>query len=147
MLSISAEQVEPVPGGRWALEAVVGHDNWWSSGYLRQVASQVDQVAIMSYDSVLWSGSAYSGFVRDETRIALRAVPRSVSLLVGVPAYAGHDLVHDSAAETTAAGIRGVRLALSAGNPANRPVGVALYVDFAATPGDWTSYRSDWLNP
>lgn len=32
MLSVSAEQVEPVPGGRWALEAVVGHASWWSRG-------------------------------------------------------------------------------------------------------------------
>ncbi len=147
MLSVSAEQIEPVPGGRWAMEALVGHDSWWSSSYLRQVASRVDQVAIMSYDSVLWTASAYSGFVRDETRIAFRAVPPNVALLIGVPAYYGHDLVHDSAAENVAAGIRGVRLALPHGTPWDRAVGVALYVDFAATQSDWNAYRSDWVEP
>jgi len=146
MLSISAEQVEPVPGGRWALEAVVGHDNWWSSGYLHQVASRVEQVAIMSYDSVLWTSSSYSGFVRDETRIALGAVPRNVALLIGVPAYEGHSFVHDSAAETTAAGIRGVRLALPQA-PTDRAVGVALYIDFGATRADWAAYWSGWVDP
>jgi len=147
MLSISAEQVEPVPGGRWALESVVGHGNWWSSGYLHQVASRVDQVAIMSYDSVLWTASSYSGFVRDEMRIALGAVPDNVALLMGVPAYEGHSLVHDSAAETTAAGIRGVRLALPHGTPTDRAVGIALYIDFGATRADWAAYRSDWVDP
>lgn len=147
MLSISAEQVEPVPGGRWALESLIGHDSWWSSGYLHQVASRVDQVAIMSYDSVLWTASSYSGFVRDETHIALDAVPHNVALLMGVPAYEGHSLVHDSAAETTAAGIRGVRLALPHGAPTDRAVGVALYIDFGATRADWAAYRSDWVDP
>lgn len=147
MLSISAEQVEPVPGGRWALESLVGHDSWWSSGYLHQVASRVDQVAIMSYDSVLWTASSYSGFVRDETRIALGAVPHNVALLMGVPAYEGHSLVHDSAAETTAAGIHGVRLALPHGMPADRAIGVALYIDIGATRADWAAYRSDWVDP
>ncbi|HEU5354386.1 MAG TPA: hypothetical protein VFU65_07985 [Actinocrinis sp.] len=147
MLSISAEQVEPVPGGRWALDALIGHDNWWSTGYLRQVASRVDQVAIMSYDSVLWTSSSYSGFVRDETRLALGAVPHNVALLMGVPAYEGYSFVHDSAAETTAAGIRGVRLALPHGTPTDRAVGVALYIDFAATRADWAAYRSDWVDP
>ncbi len=149
MLSVSAEQVEPVPGGRWALEAIVGHGtwSWWSSGYLHQVASRVDQVAIMSYDTALWSASAYTGFVRDETRVALAAVPRGVALLMGVPAFHTDDLGHDAAAETVVAAIRGVRLALPAGTPSDRAVGVALYVDFAATPPDWVAYRSDWLNP
>lgn len=146
-LSVSAEQVEPVPGGRWALEAVIGHGNWWSSGYLHQVASRVDQIAIMSYDSVLWTASSYSGFVREETRIALTAVPHNVGLLIGVPAYEGHSFVHDSAAESTAAGIRGVRLALPNGTPTDRAVGVALYIDFAATRADWAAYRSDWVDP
>ena len=147
MLSISAEQVEPVPGGRWLMEALVGHDAWWSSGYLRQVASRVDQVAIMSYNSVLWTASAYSGFVRDETRIALRALPPNVALLIGIPAYYGHDPAHDSAAEYVASGIRGVRLALPHGTPRDRAVGVALYVDFAASRADWNAYRSDWVEP
>ena len=145
VLSVSAEQVEPLTGSRWAMEAVEGHSSWWSAGYLRQVASRVDQVALMTYDTALWSLSAYSGFVRDETAVALQAVPANVGLLIGLPAY--HDarsIEHSSSAETVAAAIRGVRLALPAGTPENRAFGVALYVDFAATAADWASYRSSW---
>lgn len=145
ILSVSAEQVEPVSGTRWAMEAVEGRSSWWSAGYLHQVASRVDQVAIMSYDTALWSPSAYAGFVRDETTVTLAAVPSNVAVLIGVPAYHdAHSLAHVSSAETVAAALRGVRLALKDGTPANRRFGVALYIDFAATSADWSAYRSDW---
>lgn len=145
VLSVSAEQVEPLPGTRWPMEAVEGHSSWWSVAYLRQVAALVDQVAIMSYDTALWSPSAYSGFVRDETATALAAVPPGVALLIGVPAYHDvHTLEHSSSAETTAAALRGVRLGIGGPTPAGRDFGVALYVDFAATPADWAAYRADW---
>jgi len=145
VLSVSAEQVEPLPGSRWATEAVEGHSSWWSTDYLRQVASRVDQVALMTYDTALWTSSAYSGFVRDETALALQAIPANVALFIGLPSFHdAHSIEHSSSAETVAAAIRGVRLALPAGTPGDRAFGVALYVDFAATPADWASYRTSW---
>jgi hypothetical protein len=41
------------------------------------------------------------------------------------------------------AALRGVRLALGR-HPPPRDFGVAVYVDFTATTGDWVSYRRDW---
>jgi hypothetical protein len=78
VLSVSAEQVEPLPGTRWAMEAAEGHS---------------------------------------------------------------------ASAETVAAAVRGVRLALPGGTPVDRQFGVAMYVDFAATPADWAAYRSGWAQP
>lgn len=101
----------------------------------------------MSYDTALWSPSAYSGFVRDETEVALSAVPSSVALVMGVPAYYAADLGHSSSAETVAAAIRGVRLGLSSSAHRAGPFGVAIYVDLAATPADWAAYRDDWVHP
>lgn len=147
ILSVSAEQVEPAPGSRWAMEAVEGHDSWWSDAYLHQVAIRVDEVAVMSYDTALWSPSAYSGFVRDETSRSLAAVPSNVALLMGVPAYHTDNLGHLASAETVSAAIRGVRLALPHGTPTDRAFGVSLYMDYFATASDWAAYRSDWLSP
>jgi hypothetical protein len=42
--------------------------------------------------------------------------------------------------------IRGIRLALPAGTPVNRSFGVALYMDYYATPADWRACISDWLS-
>jgi len=145
VLSVSGEQVEPLPGLRWAMEAVQGRDSWWSAGYLHEVAERVDQIALMTYDTALWSETAYAGFVRDETETALAAVPKNVALLIGLPAYHDeHGLGHSSSAETVAAALHGVGLALPDGTPVDRSFGVALYVDFAATPADWSAYDTEW---
>ncbi len=80
------------------------------------------------------------------TVIALAAVPPEVTLFIGVPAHQDDHVLHYESAETVAASLRGIRLAL-ADNPTERDFGVAMYVDFAATDSDWASYRSDWLSP
>jgi hypothetical protein len=145
-LSVSAEQVEPVEFSRWLMEAAVGHGTWWSSSYLHQVATRVDQVAVMSYDTALWSPSAYAGFVRDQTRVALSAVPGGTGLLIGVPAYHSRSLVHDDAAETVRAAIRGVQLAASGVDLSGREFGIAVYMDYTATRTDWAAYNMTWAH-
>ena len=118
---------------------------WWTSAYLRSVADRVDQVAIMTYDiSMAPTSGVYSGYVHRETEVALRAVPADVTLLIGVPAYQTTGVWLISGSENVAAGIRGVRLAISP-DPPDRPLGVALYVDFTATAQDWASYQQDWV--
>ena len=83
--------------------------------------------------------------MRRATEGALATVPANVTLFIGVPAYHDEHLTHHRHAETVAAAVRGVRLALGARPPA-RDVGVAMYVDFAATPEDWDSYHRDWAD-
>jgi hypothetical protein len=138
-LSVAAPQVRPL--GWLPLPAL--HPHWWSAGYLRQVATRVDQVAIMTYDTAMPTGALYAGYLHRETELALRAVPPDVSLLIGLPAYRSSALGHFSSAETVSAAIRGVRLAISP-VPPDRPLGVALYVDFTATAQDWAQYQAGW---
>ncbi|HEX4829972.1 MAG TPA: glycoside hydrolase family 18 protein [Trebonia sp.] len=141
-LSISADQVEPAAGMMAVSDAIAGHPHFWSAGYLHQLAGLVNEVALMDYDTWIPSSPAYAGYTRTETKVALRAMPAGVRLLIGLPAYPPNPPTHDSG-ETIPAAITGVRLALGSGPPAN--VGVALYVDFAATPGDWQAYEEDWV--
>lgn len=141
VLSVAADQLEPVAGVRIPAQWVTGRPHFWSTGFLHDVATDVDQVAIMAYDSGVPFGAAYSGYVRVQTRLAMSATPPSVGLLIGVPAYHTDEPGHTSA-ETVAASVRGVRLAWGP-----RPVGVALYADFAATPADWAAYRAGWVAP
>lgn len=145
VLSMSAHHVEPLPGMSAVDDLVIGHTKWWSPGYLRQVASRVDQVAIMSYDTALPAASLYGGYVRRQTDEALAAVPPQTDLLMGLPAFHTNDLGHFSSAETVATAIHGVRLGLG-GDPRQR-FGVALYIDFAATDADWAAYHAGWGGP
>jgi hypothetical protein len=79
-----------------------------------------------------------------QTELALAAVPPSVGLLIGLPAYHTNETGHTNA-ETVAAAIRGVRLAV--GPTTRRSFGVALYAEFSATQADWDAYLSDWARP
>jgi hypothetical protein len=146
VLSVSASRPEPAPGIGAAIALLPGRFAWWSGPYLHQVAVRVDQVAVMAYDTALWPAATYTGYVRDATLTALRAVPSGEPLLVGVPAYDDDTMDHHRDAETTAAALRGVRLALGGQSP-GRSVGVALYVDFTITAGDWATFRRDWVAP
>lgn len=140
VLSVSVPQTDPLPGLHLLGAALVNHPKWWSTGYLSEVADRVDQVAVMAYDSGMPTRTLFTGYMEQQTRLALGAVPPSVDLLIGLPAYYEDSMNHHGSAETVPAAIRGVRLA----DTGRMKFGVALYVDFAATPADWAAYHHDW---
>jgi hypothetical protein len=142
VLSVACDQIEPAPYLHVVDQLIFGHPHWWSAAYLRAIASRADEVALMTYDTGVPTGAAYSGYVRLQTQLALAAVPPGVTLLIGLPAYHDSEPGHTSA-ETVAAAIRGVRLALGA-HPPRRRVGVALYADYSARPADWAAYLGGW---
>ncbi|GAB2990180.1 membrane protein [Amycolatopsis acidiphila] len=143
VLSVAAHQLEPLPGllgpARWLL----GKPHFWSTGYLREVATRVDEVAIMAYDTGVPLETAYTGYVHVQTELALEAVPPRVTLLIGLPAYHTDEPGHTDA-ETVAAAVKGVRMAL--GGLTTRPFGVSMYADFSATPEDWHAYLTGWVH-
>ena len=141
VLSVSVPQLDPLPGLHDLAGLLTGHPKWWSPGYLTAVAGRVDQVAVMAYDTATPLPGLFSGYVEQQTALALAAVPPSVDLLIGLPAYHTDSPDHVASAETVAAAVRGVRLA----DRGRAAFGVALYVDFAATPQDWAAYRADWV--
>jgi hypothetical protein len=143
ILSLSASFLAPLPGIAAGVALLPGRRAVWSPGYLHRLALDVDQVAVMAYDTGLWTQATYGGYVRRLTGLALGAVPAGVALFIGVPAYHDDSLRHHRDAETMPAALRGVRLALGA-HPPHRNFGVAVYVDFTATAADWAGYRNDW---
>lgn len=145
LLSVSASYLAPVPGLAALASDLPTPLGVWSAGYLHEVARRVDQVAVMAYDTWLPTTALYTGYVRQLTATALDVTPGTVSLFVGVPAYHESNLRHHDGAETMAAALRGVRLGLG-GHPSARTFGVAVYVDFTATPDDWARYR-EWAGP
>lgn len=144
-LSVAAHQIDPLPALHSVAGTLTGHPKWWSQAYFGQVGRRVDQIAVMSYDTALPLDSLYGGYVAQQTSLALEATPDSTDLLMGLPFYRENNVDHWAFAETVPAAVRGVRLGLSR-TDANRPnFGVALYVDFAATEGDWRAYEEGWV--
>jgi len=147
-LSVAVPKLEPLPGLRIPAGLIPGGPVFWTAGYLAEVAMRVDQVAVMSYDTGMPFRSWYGGYVERETALALRAVPRRTTLLMGLPAYDDHTFSHHVGAETVAAAIHGIRVAVTAaGRGRGGRFGVALFADYSATPQDWASYRQDWVQP
>lgn len=143
VLSTSIPQIEPLGGLGLPVRLVAGRDKYWSESYVTEVAGEVDQIALMTYDSVMPMESLYGGHVVRQTSLALAAVPKDVDLLIGAPAFHEDTPTHDPDVETMAATAQGVRLALS--EHRGRRLGLAIYVDFAARPGDWEAYQQDWV--
>lgn len=143
VLSVAANQIEPVPGAHLPGQLLFGRPHWWSAGYFGEVADAVDQIVIMSYDTGIPSEVAYSGYLNVQTRLASQSAPTNVDLLIGIPAYHDGQALH-TAAETPAPALRGLRLALS--DDQTQHVGAALYLDVTATPDDWDQYFTHWVH-
>ncbi|MEU2772697.1 glycoside hydrolase family 18 protein [Streptomyces sp. NPDC007162] len=145
LLSVAAHQIDPLPAFHSFWGTLTGHPKWWSQEYFGQVARRVDQIAVMSYDTMQPLESLYGGYVAQQTSLAIEVTPAGTDLLMGLPFYRENRFGHWAHAETVPAAVRGVRLGLSRAAPDRANFGVALYVDFAATEDDWTSYRKDWV--
>ncbi|MFC5956873.1 hypothetical protein ACFP51_21065 [Streptomyces pratens] len=145
-LSVAAHQIDPLPGFHSFWGAVTGHPKWWSQEFFGQVARRVDQIAVMSYDTMQPLEGTYGGYVAQQTALALEATPPGTDLLMGLPFFKENRFGHWAHAETVPAAVRGVRLGLSRADADRPDFGVALYVDFAATEEDWAAYRKDWVN-
>ncbi|MGW2712532.1 hypothetical protein ACWC4J_26660 [Streptomyces sp. NPDC001356] len=144
VLSVAAHQIDPLPALHSFWGTATGHPKWWSQAYFGQVARRVDQIAVMSYDTMQPLQSLYGGYVAQQTSLALEVTPESTDLLMGLPFYHENRFGHRAHAETVPAAVRGVRLGLSRTDAGRARFGVALYVDFAATEADWRAYREDW---
>ncbi|MFF7145965.1 glycosyl hydrolase family 18 protein [Streptomyces nodosus] len=147
LLSVAAHQIDPLPAFHSLWGTLVGHPKWWSQAYFGQVARRVDQIAVMSYDTMQPLQSLYGGYVAQQTSLALEATPPTTDLLMGLPFFHENRFGHRASAETVPAAARGVRLGLSRTDADRARFGVALYVDFAATEADWTAYRTGWVRP
>ncbi|GAA5017305.1 hypothetical protein [Kitasatospora paranensis] len=141
-LSVAAPQIDPLPGLHRVGVVAAGHGKWWSQAYFGRVAARVEQIAVMTYDTAMPVEALYGGYVAQQTGLALAATPAGVDLLIGLPAYREDTFSHRGSAETVAAAVRGARLAL--GGRDRQAFGLALYVDYTATPADWAAYRGGW---
>lgn len=144
-LSVAAHQIDPLPGFHSIWGTLTNHPKWWSQEYFGEVARRVDQIAVMSYDTIQQFESTYGGYVAQQTSLALEVTPPSTDLLMGLPFFHENRFGHRASAETVPAAVRGVRLGLSRTDKDRPRFGVALYVDFAATEGDWKAYVDGWV--
>ena len=143
-------------GQKWAPDARIADflrsqgkaDAWWTSYYYADVASYVDQVVPLIYNSAMPTAGAYEIFVQQETEHILESV-RSArhppQILIGLPTYAGDNFWFHASAENITTGLYGVTAGLNSNLDTTAFGGVALYRFGTTSSLDWSVYDSRWL--
>ncbi|WP_017587511.1 hypothetical protein [Nocardiopsis ganjiahuensis] len=151
VLSVQAQHVELMPGGRVPAFVTGGEEKYWSKGYLERVTEHADEVVLPGVGADMPTAGLYGGFmVRQVTEsVAALRHHEDVAVRFGVPTYASERWGPVNGNETALTALAAVRLGLSQaeGVPESMTPGVALYLVDEAEEGDLTAYRTAWLNP
>lgn len=148
MISVSAEKWAPNAHVADMLYHAGRAGQWWTSYYLAAVASHVDQLAVMTYDSGMPNSLTYQIFVQQETKHILAAIDtakRPPQLLIGVPTYSGDSRWFHSSAENMTSALAGVTAGLNSSTDTTDFTGVAIYRFGVTSDSDWQVYEHTWL--
>jgi hypothetical protein len=148
VLSVSLEQLELVNGLQTVAAAVLPDIHYPprpSRSFLKQVASRVDQVAIMAYDTELPADWLVGRHFAWQAEHVTELVGDQVTVFIGVPTYAqGQPFPW---AENLRSAIRGTRRGLDRlDHQPSHPIGLAIYADWTTTPKEWALYQAAWIH-
>jgi hypothetical protein len=145
VLSVALEELTPFPGPLPGLiDALPGvrRPAQPTPAYLVEVAGRVDQIAIMTYGSLLPTDYLFGRYVAWQTERLAELVADRVTVFVGVPTE-NHPW---RPAETVAAGLRGVRKGLAEVDDERAArIGVAVFADWTTTDAEWADYQRGWV--
>lgn len=151
VLSLQAQHVELMPGGRVPSFIAGGEEKYWSKGYLERVSEHADEVVLPGVGANMPTAGLYGGFmVRQVTEsVAALRNHEDVTVRFGVPTYASERWGPVTGNETALTALGAVRLGLTQAEdvPETMTVGVSLYLADEAEDGDLTAFRTAWLNP
>jgi len=117
----------------------------WSAGYYQAVANRVDQLATMTYDSVMPHPALYRLWLREQVReINKSLVGSDVDLLIGISISREHTTTHDPNAENMHNGLAGICASLSELEAEHIVDGVSIYASWEADTTDWQTWEN-WI--
>jgi hypothetical protein len=110
----------------------------WSADYLREVAENSDQIAIMAYDSGLFFPSDYRSWVAYQVKSSAAALAQAdIHLLIGVSASDEWTPSHNMTTEYLENALYGVRAGIHQ-SPDYRAIdGIALYAHWEMNESKW----------
>lgn len=143
-LSVSACKPQPVPG----IAAVSGmffrFPGYWTKGYFLEVARQVDQIAVMSYDAAYPLPSLYGRMISRMVKWCANEGLNNV--LIGVPTYKGATPSHSPHVENLNHALLGLKQGLISVKPSERVhIGAAIFAEWTTSEKDLQEYRELWI--
>lgn len=143
-LSIASRRIWPIfPSVDWPIVGRVA----WHASYYREVASRVDQIVVMTYDSAMPLACLYRHWIRFQVIEVSRALDGTgVQVFFGIPTSEEMTWTHYPWAENMRSGLKGVIDGLN--DAASRPTvvtGVAIYPHWETDATEWRIYEELWL--
>lgn len=144
ILSVAASKPEEFPGLERLVGLVARNTGYWTRDYFLDVTRQVDQVAIMSYDTGILLPGIYARTVAWDAKWA---ISNGVSdLYIGVPTYEAGGNAHFTWVENLNVALKGLRLGVSAIDKKDRKkVGAAIFADWTTSASEEQTFQKYWL--
>jgi hypothetical protein len=141
-LSIAIPARLPVVGEVPLLSQLV-----WSTGYYTAVTSEVDAVAVMTYDSAMPAAFLYQSWLQLQVVSLTQALDGTrADVYIGIPASEETTGAHLPWAENMRAGLGGVVAGLNDSDSCSNVItGVAIYPYWEMSDDKWTTYQNLWL--
>jgi hypothetical protein len=136
ILSLAAQALHPVEPT--IVEQYPKTEYRWSEDYLKQVAENSDQIAIMAYDSGLFLPRDYRVWMAYQVRTSAAILaPFDTQLFIGVPVSEEGTLSHNLTVEYLANALYGVRLGISQSQDFETVTGIAVYPYWEISESEW----------
>lgn len=128
------------PPTRWQRAPAVH----WEQAYFSEVARNVDQLAVMMYDTGIPYQKAYQSLLADWTQQVLEWSP-GTEVLLGLPAYEDSADYHKPSVENLSNSLQGVHAGLSrfVSLPASYR-GIAIYCEWEMNDAKWEYLRTEF---
>ena len=146
-LSVASDEPEPIWGTEKIVRLFAKQAGFWKKEYYIQVAEQVDQIAVMIYDTALPRDWLYGNVVAWVTKTLLTSLDPKITLFMGVPSYEDQRWGFHPEAENVRSGIRGIQKGLASfDTPEIQHFGIAIYAEWTTDQDEWDVYTQEWLN-
>ncbi len=142
-LSIAVPGRLPIVGEMPLLDQMV-----WSNDYYTAVASEVNGVAVMTYDSAMPADFLYQSWLQLQVVTLTQALDGThANVYIGIPTSKETTGAHVPWVENMRAGLMGVIAGLNdAESHAEIITGVAIYPYWETSDEEWAQYRALWLD-
>ena len=118
---------------------------FWTRDYYRSLASVVDQLVVMTYDTAIPTPELYRRYLAYAAATTTHRLERSrARVLIGVPTYDARGLMHRAGVETPENALVGVVAGLRGSRGGGTFEGVALYAEWTTDAAEWRIYDRIW---
>jgi hypothetical protein len=144
ILSVAAYKPEEFPGLERIAALIAKCPGYWSKEYFLLVSKEVDQVAVMTYDSAIWLPGVYGRSIQWTTQWAVENGVKD--LYIGIPTYEEGGPAHFAWAENINSSIKGLKLGVSGLSRNDRSkVGAAIFAEWTTSKEEEESFITKYL--